>query len=65
MAPMQDVQPRFGYSDLLSMPEDGRRYEIHEGELVVVAAPLARHQIAVFEIAVVLNDYGQGQAGAR
>ena len=63
MAPMQDVQPRFGYSDLLSMPEDGRRYEIHGGELVVVAAPLARHQIAVFEIAVVLNDYGHRSGG--
>ena len=63
MAPMPDVQPRFGYSDLLAMPEDGRRYEIHGGELVVVAAPRARHQIAVFEIAAVLNDYGRRSGG--
>ena len=64
MALMQDVQPRFGYGHLLAMPEDGRRYEIHGGELVVVAAPLARHQIAVFEIAALLHDYGK-RAGGR
>ncbi len=63
MAPMQSVQPRFGYTDLLVMPDDGRRYEIHEGELVVVAAPLVRHQIAAFEIATVLNDYGHRSGG--
>ena len=64
MALMQDVQPRFGYRDLLAMPEDGRRYEIHGGELVVVAAPLARHQIAVVEIVTLLHDYGR-RAGGR
>ena len=63
MALMQDAQPRFGYSDLLAMSEDGRRYEIHGGELVVVAAPLARHQIAAFEVATVLNDYGHRSGG--
>ena len=63
MAPMQDVQPRFGYTDLLAMPDDGRRYEIHEGELVVVAAPLARHQIAVVEIVIVLHDYRRRSGG--
>ena len=60
---MQDVQPRFGYTDLLAMPDDGRRYEIHGGELVVVAVPLARHQIAVVEIVTVLHDYGQRSGG--
>jgi len=57
MAPMQDVQPRFGYRDLLAMPEDGRRYEIHGGDLVVVPSPLLRHQIAAMEIVTLLNDY--------
>ena len=63
MASMQGMQPRFGYNDLLAMPEDGRRYEIHGGALVVVAAPLARHQIAAFEIATVLNNYGHRSGG--
>ena len=54
---MQDVQPRFGYNDLRAMPEDGRRYEIHGGELVVVPSPLLRHQIAAMEVVTLLNDY--------
>ena len=45
MAPMGDVQPPVGYSDLLVMPDDGRRYEIHGGELVVVPSPMPAHQI--------------------
>jgi len=40
---MPDAQPRVGYGHLLSMPDDGRRYEIHGGELVVVPAPRLRH----------------------
>lgn len=63
MASMQSVQPRVGYTDLVNMPEDGRRYEIHGGEIVVVAAPAFRHQMAVFEIAAVLNDYGRRWGG--
>ena len=43
MASMQDVQPRVGYTDLVDMPDDGRRYEIHGGELVVVPSPLLGH----------------------
>ena len=40
-----EVQPRVGYTDFLNMPDDGRRYEIHGGELVVVPSPLLLHQI--------------------
>ena len=46
MAPMPTAQARVGYNDLLDMPDDGRRYEIHGGELVVVPSPLPRHQMA-------------------
>ena len=53
MAPMQDVQPRVGYADLERMPDDGRRYEIHGGELVVLPSPLPRHQLIVR----ILDDY--------
>ena len=63
MAPMQDSQPRFGYSDLLAMPDDGRRYEIHEGELVVVPSPLLRHQIAVVRLVTLLNDHRRRSGG--
>ena len=63
MAPMQDAQPRAGYSDLLAMPEDGRRYEIHGGKLVVVPSPLPGHQIAAGEIFTLLNDYRRRSGG--
>ena len=63
MAPMQDVQPRFGYTDLLAMPEDGRRYEIHGGELVVVPSPMPCHQIAAVELVTLLHDYQHRTGG--
>lgn len=63
MASMQAAPPRFGYADLLAMPDDGRRYEIHGGELVVVPAPLLRHQFAAVEIVTVLNDYRRRSGG--
>ena len=63
MASMQDVQPRRGYADLLSMPDDERRYEIHGGELVMVPAPIMRHQFAALEIVTVLNDYRRRSGG--
>ena len=57
MATMQALQPRVGYADLLNMPDDGRRYEIHGGELVVVPSPLLLHQIVAAEVFTRLNDY--------
>ncbi len=63
MAPMQDVQQRVGYTDLLKMPEDGRRYEIHEGELVVVPSPLLRHQIVARAVFRLLDDYSMRSGG--
>ena len=63
MASMQAAQPRFGYADLLAMPDDGRRYEIHGGELVVVPAPILRHQFAAGELVTMLNDYRRRSGG--
>ena len=63
MASMQAAPPRFGYADLLAMPDDGRRYEIHGGELVVVPAPILRHQFAAGELFTVLNDYRRRSGG--
>ena len=63
MASMPSVQARVGYTDLLNMQEDGRRYEIHGGELVVVPSPLPRHQMAVQTIFLLLHDYGRDTDG--
>jgi Uma2 family endonuclease len=32
------------YADLAALPADGKRYELHEGEIYVAAAPRPRHQ---------------------
>ena len=63
MALMPDVLPRVGYTDLLSMPNDGRRYEIHGGELVVVPAPRLRHQIVTGTIYTLLDAYAATRGG--
>ena len=63
MAPMRAAAPRVGYTDLLAMPEDGHRYEIHGGELVVVPSPFPRHQIAAFELATRLRAYARESGG--
>ena len=60
---MQGVQPRVGYADLLSMPEDGRRYEIHGGELVVVPSPLPRHRIAALATFTLLREHTAAAGG--
>ena len=63
MTPMLAAQPQVGYSDLLSMPDDGRRYEIHGGELVVVPAPRLRHQVVALEIFKRLDAYAARRGG--
>jgi Uma2 family endonuclease len=46
----------FTRDDLRSMPDDGRRYEILDGTLVVSAAPTRVHQRAVGRLYRVLDD---------
>ena len=60
---MQDVQTRVGYTDLVNIPDDGRRYEIHGGELVVVPSPRLRHQVTVGEVFSLLRDYAREAGG--
>jgi len=42
-------------ADLETMPDDGHRYEIVDGTLVVTPAPSLRHQIAVVNLVLVLS----------
>ena len=54
---MHVVQPRISYTELLRSPEDGRRYEIYDGEVFVVPSPLPRHQMASKALLRVLDRY--------
>ena len=47
----------FTYNDLLEMPDDDRHYEILDGELIVNAAPIPRHQEIAFRVASILDAY--------
>lgn len=51
------------YEMLKALPEDGSRYEIIDGELVVSAAPAWNHQEVVWRLAVTIDPY-LNQSGA-
>ena len=46
----------FTYADLLTTPEDGRRYEVLEGDLVVSPAPKWSHQRIVAKLTGLVVD---------
>jgi Uma2 family endonuclease len=45
------------YRDYEALPADGRRYELHEGELSVTAAPAPRHQRILVRLLRVLDPH--------
>ncbi len=46
MAPMKAAYPRVSFADLERWREDGRRYELYDGDVCEVPSPLPLHQIA-------------------
>ena len=63
MTPVRVVRPRVSYTDLQQAPEDGRRYELYDGEAFVVPAPIPRHQLAVQNLEALLRLYRQSHGG--
>lgn len=45
------------YSDYAALPDDGRRFELHHGELSVTPAPGTRHQRAIVFLITLLNEH--------
>src|SRR5438477_7148084 len=43
------------YEDFATLPDDGKRYELHEGELSVSPAPGTRHQKIVVALTIILG----------
>lgn len=56
-APTQ--QTKFTYQDYLLFPNDGKRYELIEGERYVTPAPKTRHQMISTNLQGYLFDYVQ------
>jgi Uma2 family endonuclease len=57
MGYVETLEPgHFTLTDLESLPDDGNRYEVVDGMLLVTPAPLPLHQTAVLELAVALRE---------
>jgi Uma2 family endonuclease len=53
------------YEDYAALPHDGKRYELHEGELSPMGAPSVRHQLIIGNLYSIFRAYvlavGRGQ----
>ena len=45
------------YADYVALPNDGKRYEIHDGDLSVTPAPGRKHQHVVLRLAAALDAH--------
>jgi Uma2 family endonuclease len=63
MAGVSAVDPRVSFAELCQWPEDGRRYELYDGEVIVVPAPVPRHQVVALRIGRLLLDYAERVGG--
>ena len=54
---MANVKAVMTYQDYAALPDDGRRYEIHDGELRVMPAPGRTHQAIVGRLFAVLLEH--------
>jgi Uma2 family endonuclease len=57
------MRVRTTFADLERMPDDGRRYELYDGEVVVVPTPLPFHQVVVLRIAMTLDAHAERHGG--
>ena len=61
---MDIIRPIFSADDLAQMPDNGKRYEVLEGDLVVIPSPKPQHQRIVLHCAnffQTLEQQGLGQ----
>jgi Uma2 family endonuclease len=56
---MSQHPPRYDwdYSDYARLPDDGNRYEVIDGELLVTPAPSTDHQHVLLNLAVALREF--------
>jgi len=56
MPAMGLAQRRMSYSDLQQMPEDGRRFELYDGELFEMSGPILLHQAIANNLKRIIED---------
>src|SRR5262245_60248226 len=60
---MKAADPRVTFAELCEWPDDGRRYELYDGEVIVVPSPFPRHQQVGSNIENLLREYGKVTGG--
>lgn len=63
MAAVGAVKRRVSYADLERWPEDGRRYELYDGEVRVVPSPLPVHQLVAMNLVDIFRTCGHTHGG--
>jgi Uma2 family endonuclease len=63
MAGVSAVHPRVSFADLEQWPDDGRRYELYDGEVFVVPSPLPLHQFVLARLHLAFEDYCKAHGG--
>src|SRR5262245_54813622 len=61
---MKAIDPRVSFAELQQWPDDGRRYELYDGEVIVVPSPFGRHQRVSSNIEEILREYERSAGGA-
>jgi len=57
MHELRRVEPLITIYDLEALPDDGKTYELFEGELSVAKAPSLKHQELIGRLVTILNNY--------
>ena len=60
---MKALDPRVTFAELQQWPDDGRRYELYDGEVIVVPSPFLRHQRVAMHIEAILLEYERSTGG--
>ena len=63
MRRVEDVRPPVSFADLQRVPDDGKHYELYDGELRVVPAPFPIHQRVVARLLDVFLDFSKRAGG--
>lgn len=48
------------YDDYAALPDDGRRYELYEGELIMTPSPRPRHQAVIGNLHMLMVEHVRG-----
>ena len=63
MAGVSVADPRVSFAELCQWPDDGRRYELYDGEVIVVPSSFPRHQRVANHIQDLLREYEAATGG--